>query len=247
MSLEEEFDQHIREQHRIAKQATGYKAPAFIKMVNEHGGLQTAHNLLVGKTKIHEGLVQLVMHSRLDLSLEANIIKSKWRPLFSDKEIETAISRLKQLNYPIDVDIEEPKEAEETEGTLPERRSYETNTIIRDQGLPKTVKQMYEYRCQVCNTRLESGNYWYAEAAHIRALGSPHNGADTLENILCRCPNHHKLFDIGGFYIEDDYSIPVLNKSLYLVEKHTPDIEAIRYHRDWCKSSLALCVIKQRI
>lgn len=102
MNLEQRFELHIREQHRIAKQATGYKAPAFLKMVNERGALQTAHNLLVGKTKIHEGLIQLVIHNRLDLSLEANVIKPEWRPLFSTKEIETAITRLKQLNYPID-------------------------------------------------------------------------------------------------------------------------------------------------
>lgn len=38
----------------------------------------------------------------------------------------------------------------------------------------------------------------YAEAAHIRALGSPHNGPDVIENVLCLCPNHHVLFDNGA-------------------------------------------------
>lgn len=237
MNLEQRFELHIREQHRIAKQATGYKAPAFLKMVNERGALQTAHNLLVGKTKIHEGLIQLVIHNRLDLSLEANVIKPEWRPLFSTKEIETAITRLKQLNYPIDDIVEKLPSTVAPNHRQPERRSYELNSIVRDQGLSKTIKEMYNYKCQVCGTRLEAGETWYAEAAHIRPLGGPHNGLDTIENMLCLCPNHHKLFDMGGFYIEDNYEIPGLGRVLYVTENHHVDIESIRYHQDWCKSS----------
>ena len=233
VTIEEEFDKHIREQHRIAKQATGYKAPAFIKMLNARGAVQTAHDLLASKTKIHDGLTQLVLHNRLDLSLEANIIKLKWRCLFSDEEREIAVRRLRQLNYRVEEDIESTK----TQQSPPERRSYETNTIIRDQGVPKIVKELYGYKCQVCSVRLEAGNYWYAEAAHIQALGNPHNGTDTIANILCLCPNHHKLFDIGGFYIEDNYEIPALNTSLHVECNHKLDPEAIRYHRNWCKST----------
>lgn len=237
MTLEQRFDQHIREQHRIAKQATGYRAPAFLKMVNERGALQTAHDLLVGKTKIHEGLTQLVLHNRLDLSLEANVIKPEWRSLFSAKEIETAIGRLKQLNYPVDDIVVGLVNTEIPSHHQPERRSYELNSIVRDQGLSKTIKEMYSYKCQVCGTRLEAEDAWYAESAHIRPLGGLHNGPDTIENMLCLCPNHHKLFDMGGFYIEDNFEIPKLGRVLFVTEGHNVDNESIRYHRDWCKSS----------
>ncbi len=131
-----------------------------------------------------------------------------------------------------------PDEAQNTDERLPpERRIYETNTIIRDQYLPRQVKEIYEYRCQICNVRLESGVYWYAEAAHIRALGKPHNGVDHLNNILCLCPNHHKLFDMGGFSIEDDLTIPALKGKLYKHPSHTLDLDALRYHRAWCIES----------
>ena len=37
---------------------------------------------------------------------------------------------------------------------------------------------------QMCGIRLEGFAGPYAEAAHVRPLGSPHNGPDTLNNIL---------------------------------------------------------------
>jgi len=270
MTLEQQFESHILQQHQIAKDETGYKAPLFKRMVTERGALQTAKDLLVGPNKISEGLTRLVLHNRLDLSLEANVIKPEWRSLFSDEELKSAAKRLKELKYPIDETYEDyihkkvttevsvlpqlesynnevtnsdsqthPTLTNQNKGgigdhLLPERKSYETNKIIRDQGLPKQVKEMYEYKCQICEMRLEVGNYWYAEAAHIRALGNPHNGKDALNNILCLCPNHHKLFDIGGFYIEDDLTIPILNKKLYRHKNHSLDFDAIRYHRAWC-------------
>lgn len=64
-----------------------------------------------------------------------------------------------------------------------------------------SVKKRHDYRRQVCGVRLEAQAGPYAEGAHIQALGSPHNGPDVEENILCLCPNLHVLFDNGGFGI----------------------------------------------
>ncbi|WP_318474153.1 HNH endonuclease [Photobacterium leiognathi] len=233
MSHEQDFEIYIMEQHRISKEETGYKAPLFRSMVSERGALQTARDLLVGPNKISEGLTRLVLHNRLDLSLEASVIKPEWRGLFTIDELGTAVRRLRELKYPIDSDIEDYLKQE----IKPKRKSYETNKIIREQGLPLKVKELYEYKCQMCGIRLEAGDYWYAEAAHIRALGEPHNGLDTIENILCLCPNHHKLFDIGGIYVENDLTVPQLGKRLHKSEEHNLDIASIEYHRQWCKQN----------
>jgi len=107
MSIEETFQTHILDQHRIAKEATGYKAPLFKRMVNERGALQTAKDLLNGPNRISDGLTNLVLHGRLDLSLEANIIKPEWRSLFNLKQLETAISRLNELDYTVDNEVTE--------------------------------------------------------------------------------------------------------------------------------------------
>ncbi|MFG1828647.1 YDG/SRA domain-containing protein [Micromonospora chersina] len=73
--------------------------------------------------------------------------------------------------------------------------------LVRSSALALKVKQLYEYRCQICDTRLETPAGPYAEAAYVRPLGRPHDGPDSFNNILCLCPNHYVLFDAGGIWI----------------------------------------------
>lgn len=51
-----------------------------------------------------------------------------------------------------------------------------------------------------------------SEGAHVRPLGIPHNGPDTLDNILCLCPNCHVLFDGHALTIRSDGTIVLLDK-----------------------------------
>lgn len=76
--------------------------------------------------------------------------------------------------------------------------------LIRSTREANTAKRLNDYRCQVCGLRLETPTGPYAEAAHIRALGRPHDGPDVLSNILCLCPNHHVLFDTGAIVVDED-------------------------------------------
>tara|TARA_B100000315_G_scaffold235521_1_gene250523 strand:- start:991 stop:1776 length:786 start_codon:yes stop_codon:yes gene_type:complete len=91
--------------------------------------------------------------------------------------------------------------SEETGNRTPLRRETTILRVVRDTRQARAVKQLYNYRCQVCDVVLEGSAGPYAEAAHIKPLGSPHNGPDTMDNLLCLCPNHHVLFDNGGFLL----------------------------------------------
>lgn len=108
---------------------------------------------------------------------------------------------------------------------------------VRDSNLSRKVKAIYDHQCQVCGVRLETKAGFYAEGAHIKPLGKPHNGPDELTNILCLCPNHHVLFDNGGITLNDDLSINDLSCEFDQVmlqvnsELHSLDVECIRYHR----------------
>lgn len=114
----------------------------------------------------------------------------------------------------------------------PVRKKVAVHRIIRDNKVGLTVKALYDYKCQVCNTRIETSAGFYAETAHIKPLGIPHNGPDTLDNVLCLCPNHHVMFDFGGFVIADDFSFLGLDGKLTLHKKHKLKLEHIIYHRE---------------
>ncbi len=79
-----------------------------------------------------------------------------------------------------------------------DRIEVKTYRIIRDTLLARRVKQLHNYQCQLCgHTIVLPDGSRYAEAHHVRPLGTPHNGPDVLENIVCVCPNHHAELDYG--------------------------------------------------
>lgn len=89
---------------------------------------------------------------------------------------------------PVAVDFSEPAE----------RQEVVVYRIIRDTALARQIKQLHNYKCQLCgHTIVLTNGSGYAEAHHIRPLGEPHNGPDIVENIICLCPNHHAELDYG--------------------------------------------------
>lgn len=133
-----------------------------------------------------------------------------------DKPISTPAGEL-----PLPASNQEPDKVE----------SY-TTRVIRDTLVSETVKEIHQHFCQTCSTRIERPGGAYAQAAYIRPLGRPHNGPDTVDNILCLCPNCHVLFDGWAFAIEDDGTlIGALSGSLFEREDHTVNRDYLRYHR----------------
>ena len=112
------------------------------------------------------------------------------------------------------------------------RREATVLRIVRDTRQAREIKALYDHRCQTCGTRLEGAAGPYAEAAHIRPLGAPHDGPDTPDNILCLCPNHHVLFDHGALGIDEDLSLIGAEGSLTVHPSHQINGEHLRYRRD---------------
>lgn len=81
-----------------------------------------------------------------------------------------------------------------------------TYRILRDTKLAREVKKSCGFQCQVCsNPPLKLSDVkLYAEAHHIKPLGSPHDGPDVRENILCACPRCHVLLDYGAIELDLD-------------------------------------------
>lgn len=114
-------------------------------------------------------------------------------------------------------------------------RVVATQRVIRDTKVTAAVKAMYEDSCQVCDARIATSTTFYSEGAHIRPLGRPHHGADTLPNILCLCPNHHAAFDKGGIYIDEEWLVRDVDDGpvgkLRVHPAHAIDANFVAYHR----------------
>lgn len=74
-----------------------YRPGYFLDMLNERGGVATAHALLAGRPS--DGFTKLWELKRLDLSIEAVALREPWRALFSDQELKIAERRLREVGY----------------------------------------------------------------------------------------------------------------------------------------------------
>lgn len=98
------------------------------------------------------------------------------------------------------------------------------------------IKEIYEYKCQVCNVYLEKPHGAIAIGAHIKGLGKPDNGPDSKENMLCLCPNCHAQFDACSFYIDPKtrrvHGLQKYEgKKINLSNKHKLDSSFLEYHK----------------
>jgi putative restriction endonuclease len=116
--------------------------------------------------------------------------------------------------------------------SIPQRRETTVLRLVRDTAQARRTKELYDYKCQMCGIRLEGLAGPYAEAAHIRPLGAPHNGPDSSDNIICLCPNHHVLFDHGGVGVGEDLSLLGEEGHLTVHPEHQINEEHLRYHKE---------------
>ena len=97
MTIEEQFHQEML---RISDQAKEFRyyPSYFLRMVGEQGGLGAAKQLLKGN-EMSSGLMRLWEQKRLDVSVEALILREPWASLFTDEEKASARERLEKLGY----------------------------------------------------------------------------------------------------------------------------------------------------
>lgn len=90
----------------------------------------------------------------------------------------------------------------------PETEQLSTMRRQRDRRMRELVLTAYEYQCAFCGYDGRIGTVPVGlEAAHVRwwAFGGP----DDLENGLCLCSLHHKLFDKGVLGVDNGHRILV--------------------------------------
>lgn len=66
-----------------------------------YGGLKAAKSILATSGQ-QTGLMRLWQEGRLDISLEALVLQQPYKLLFTEKELDTARERLKELDYTVE-------------------------------------------------------------------------------------------------------------------------------------------------
>jgi hypothetical protein len=98
VGVEQDFQRAMVRLYETARDDLGYNATYFKRMLADHGGVGAAHRLLA-TTNPSEGFATLWEHGRLDLSVEAHVIREDFQTLFSDEELEIARQRLTDYGY----------------------------------------------------------------------------------------------------------------------------------------------------
>jgi hypothetical protein len=96
--LESSFHGAMLRIYQLALINCHYRATYFYQMVISYGGLQTA-KMLLNKPGFQYGFGILWEKGRLDLSMEALVLKAPWTILFTCDELKIAQERLVKCGY----------------------------------------------------------------------------------------------------------------------------------------------------
>ena len=77
---------------------TGYWANRFLQMVRKDGGFQAARQWLKPEKGLSPGLQRLAKEKRVDLSMEALVLRDPWKELFTDQELKEARKRVEAVS-----------------------------------------------------------------------------------------------------------------------------------------------------
>lgn len=87
------FSQAMRAIYVEAKRQLGYDATYFLRMLSEQGPMRTAVQL-VTSTSPSQGFSYLWERGRLDLTVEAVVVRPEFEPLFEDWVVRAATERI---------------------------------------------------------------------------------------------------------------------------------------------------------
>jgi hypothetical protein len=96
--LTQAFYDKLLESVMVSKNELNYNPTYFVRMLSEHGCIETAKQLILSK-QYSEGFTKLWELGRLDLTVEAIVLHDEFRALFSPEVILAAQKRLHELNY----------------------------------------------------------------------------------------------------------------------------------------------------
>jgi hypothetical protein len=95
---EKAFGRAMRDVYTRAKAEAGYNATYFLRMLADHGPIETARRLIASQQP-SEGFTQLWQRDRLDLTVEAQVLRPEFADLFSEEERDISERRLATYGF----------------------------------------------------------------------------------------------------------------------------------------------------
>lgn len=92
--LEERFHQEMLAIHQKAGRSTGYWPNRFLQKVKRDRGIKAAKYWLRTSRSLSPGLQRLIKEKRIEISMEALVVKKPWCDLFNATELTEARRRL---------------------------------------------------------------------------------------------------------------------------------------------------------
>lgn len=99
-TLENKFNNDMKNIYFVAKKEIGYNASRFMQLVSQKGGVLAAKQL-ISKDGGTYGFEVLWEHKRLDLSVEAHVLKEEYQELFTNEERTLCKKRLEEFGYKV--------------------------------------------------------------------------------------------------------------------------------------------------
>lgn len=93
-----QFDDAMRDIYTRAVREANYNPTLYLRMLTEHGPLETARRLLAAPNP-SSGFTTLWEKGRLDLTVEALVLKPEFQERFTYEELAVARDRLERLGY----------------------------------------------------------------------------------------------------------------------------------------------------
>lgn len=116
-------------------------------------------------------------------------------------------------------------------GVKVEKETVEQVKMIAQQLRPmhmyrraREMKALYENKCQICG---------FDGPVEVALIKPGHLGGEpSKNNMLLLCPNHHRLFDMGSFTINEKLQVIGLDADLKTHSDHHLSRESLKYHFD---------------
>jgi len=258
--LEKTFDQYWK----IINQNTTTKIsyPCFHLQTDGFWHLEYKDNVDSSQyEKIRKSTIKLkeaVKYAYLDQPLFDFINNDEYRNQLVDTLVaswfsasQTKLDKILEINGRFSDDLENPEKAsvENSQSSRNEPVFQMRKSVVRKAFFRKSIVHIYDYRCAFCRLKVQrSLKQFIVDGAHIKRLSEFYD--NSITNGLSLCKNHHWAFDMGWFFINEDYRIIVADDLeedspyarpmkdfhgerilLPSLQKDFPSLEALYWHR----------------